>query len=101
MGEGELRPVFYEDRVTSAAGLGKRLAVLDQDSGVRLMGTYAGRRALVFVTRFGRRYTIMVYSVGKGGFPGRRLGTMEVDGVEMAEGALKKLLRGPLRAWIY
>ncbi|MDG6987972.1 MAG: hypothetical protein JRN21_01455 [Nitrososphaerota archaeon] len=93
--------MFYEDRVTSVAGLKKRLTVLDQDSGVRLVGRYGGKRALVFVTRFGLRYTIMTYSVGIGGFPGRKLGTMEVNGVEAAEGALKELLRRPLQAWIY
>ena len=94
--------VFYEQELTSFAELAKRLRVLDQDSGLRLIGRSGGKRVLVFVTRFGQRYTAMTYGVRKGAVaPSRRLQTMEFDTVEGLERALKGLVSGRVRAWVY
>ncbi|MDG6941336.1 MAG: hypothetical protein JRN34_00210 [Nitrososphaerota archaeon] len=93
--------MFYEDNVTSFPALVKRLRVLDQDSGVRLLGEANGKKIFAFVTRFGPRYTVMTYTFGKDGAPGRRIQTLEFDGLSGVEGALKMLVKGRLRAWIY
>jgi hypothetical protein len=93
--------MFYEDRVTSFADLMKRLRALDQDSGVRLIGGSGSKRFLVFVTRFGPKYTVMTYAMGRSGSPGKRLGTLNLDGLEDLEGAIRRLVKGPLRAWVY
>lgn len=93
--------MFYEDKVDSVAGLKRRLAVLDQDAGVRLLGGSGRKTFFVFVTRFGPKYTVMTYAMGKGGAPSRRLSTIELDGLERTEDELKKLVKEPLRAWVY
>ena len=93
--------MFYEDNVSSFADLARRLRALDQDSGVRLIGGSGRRRFLVFVTRFGQNYTLMTYTMGKGGTPGKRLETLELDGLKGLESALRGLVKGPLRAWLY
>ena len=93
--------MFYEDRVTSFPALARRLRALDQDAGARLVGRSGKRRVFVFVTRFGPKYTMMTYSMGRGGMPGKRLQTLELDGHEAVEEALKKVVKGRLRAWVY
>jgi len=94
--------MLFEEEVTSFAELMRRVRVLDQDAGVRLMGGSGARRFLVFVTRFGPKFTLMRYSVRSGtGTPGKRLQTLEVDDV----GALERLLKGfagkRVKAWVY
>lgn len=94
--------MFYEQEVTSFADLMRRLRVLDQDSGVRLIGRSGRNKFLVFVTRFGRKYTVMTYNMKKeAGTPRRKLQTLEFDTVEGLEGALRKFVPGPVRAWVY
>ena len=93
--------MFYEDRITSFPALMKRLGVLDQDAGVRLIGESEGKKLYVFVTRFGPKYTMMTYSFNKRRVPGRRMKTREFRDLGEMEGALKTLVKGALRAWIY
>lgn len=94
--------MFYEREVKSYPDLVEKLRVLDQDSGVRLVGRSGRRRFLVFVTRFGRRYTMMTYAMRRrSGTPGKRLGAVEFGSVEELERELVKLVRGQLRAWVY
>lgn len=93
--------MFYEREVASFAELMKRLRVLDQDSGVRLIGGSGRKRFLVFVTRFGQRYTMMTYSMKGGRTPGRKLQTVELDTLEGLEEALRKFVPRRVRAWVY
>jgi len=92
----------YEEEFRSFAELMKRVRVLDQDAGVRLIGGSGSSRFLVFVTRFGPRYTVMSYSMrGRSGTPGKRLQALQVDGVGDLERLLKGYAAGRIRAWIY
>ena len=92
----------YEEEFRSFAELMKRVRVLDQDAGVRLIGGSGSKRFLVFVTRFGPRYTVMSYSMrGRSGTPGKRLQALQVDGVGELERLLKGFAAGRIRAWIY
>ena len=94
--------MFYEKEVTSLDDLVKAVKVLDEDSGIRLIGERNGRRCLVFVTRFGERFTMMTYSmVRKTGAPGRRLDVVEFDGGEAVAAALRRVAPGRIRAYVY
>ena len=93
--------MFYEKEVTSFDDLVKAVKVLDEDSGVRLIGERNGRKCLVFVTRFGKSFTMMTYSMGKTGGPGRRLGVVEFDGAEEVVAALRRAAPGRIRAYVY
>ena len=94
--------MFYEEEVTSFDGLAKAVRVLDQDSGIRLIGEKNGRKYLVFVTRFGHRYTMMTYALReKTGAPGRRLGVEEFDRIDAITRALRKAAPGRIRAYVY
>lgn len=94
--------MFYEQPLTSFRDLARRLRSLDQDAGIRVVGRSGGKRVLVFVTRFGLKYTMMTYSVASGtGAPGRRLDTSEFDSPERVGAALRKLVPGRLQAWVY
>ncbi len=91
----------YEEKVATFADLARRLRVLDQDAGVRLIGGSGRKKFLAFVTRFGEKYTLMTYTVSRTGTPGRRLQTLEFDSSEGLEGVLREFVKGRLRAWIY
>ena len=94
--------MFYEKEVTSLDDLVKAVKVLDEDSGIRLIAERNGRKCLVFVTRFGDRFTMMTYSmVRKTGAPGRRLGVVEFDGFESVSAELRRTAPGRIRAYIY
>ena len=94
--------MFYEKEVTSFDALLKAVRVLDEDSGIRLICERHGRKCLVFVTRFGERYTMMTYAVtAKGGAPGRRLGVQEFIGANAAAEALRRAAPGRVRAYVY
>jgi hypothetical protein len=93
--------LFYEERVESFTDLGRKLRALDQDAGVRLIGGTGRRKILAFVTRFGPTYTMMAYSVVRGGTPGRRLQTVEFQNSRDLEMALRKFVKGRLQAWVY
>ena len=92
----------YERGVSSFSGLMKEARVLDEDSGIRLTGILGGQKCLVFVTRFGHRYTMMTYSVKAGtGTPDRRLETIELDGPGALARALRTVVGARVRAYIY
>jgi hypothetical protein len=93
--------LFYEDKVTSLPDLARRLRTLDQDAGVRVIGGSGKQRTLLFVTRFGPKYTMMKYTVGRGGMPGRRLQTLEIGSPEGVEEEVRKEVKGRLQAWVY
>jgi len=94
--------LFYEEEVTSFDDLLKAAKVLDEDSGIRLIGERNGRRCLVFVTRFGGRFTMMTYSmVRKTGAPGRRLDAVEFDDVDAFADALRRVAPSRIRAYVY
>ena len=92
--------MFYEDEVTSFKELERRLGTLDQDAGVRIITGTGRKRFLLFVSRFGERFTMMAYTMKKG-VPGKRLQTLEFDGLASLEAALKKFVKGGLHAWVY
>ena len=92
----------YEREVSSFSGLMNEARVLDEDSGIRLSGTLGGQRCLVFVTRFGPRYTMMAYSVKeRSGTPDRRLKTIELDTPAALAAALRRVVGRRVRAFIY
>jgi hypothetical protein len=93
--------LFYEERIRSLPALRRCLRTIDQDAGLRLLGRTEAGRVLVFVTRFGRTYTMMSYSVTKGGAPAKRLETAEFQSPGEVERALKKVVKGRVRAWVY
>ena len=94
--------MFYEKEVTSFDGLLKAVRVLDEDSGIRLVGERNGRKCFVFITRFGESFTMMTYSmVRKTGAPGRRLGVAEFHGVDALAAALRRAAPGQIRAYVY
>ena len=94
--------MFYEREVASLDELAKVVRVLDEDSGIRLVGERSGRKCLVFITRFGERYTMMTYAmVRKTGAPGRRLGVVEFDGADAVTRALRSATPGRIRAYVY
>jgi hypothetical protein len=93
--------LFYEEKVSSFPDLSRRLRSLDQDAGVRVIGWSGKERILLFVTRFGPKYTMMTYTWRRGGTPGRRLQTLELEGFEMVEEEVRKLVKGRLQAWVY
>ena len=93
--------MLYERDVNSFPELMKALRALDQDAGVRVDGRSGGERILLFLTRFGSRYTLMTYRVSRTGVSGRRLQTMEFDDVEALGRTLKGFVPGTLRAWVY
>ena len=94
--------MFYEEEVTSFDDLVKVIKVLDEDSGIRLIGGVSGRKCLLFVTRFGDRYTVMTYAMkSETGAPGKRLGVVEFDGVDAVAEALRRAAQGRIRAYVY
>lgn len=94
--------LFYEKKISSFPALSRALRVLDEDSGVRLLGTLAGKKCMVFITRFGEKYTIMTYSTKKGtGAPGERLETIETDSVRVLEEAIRRISPHSVRAFVY
>jgi hypothetical protein len=92
----------FERGVFSFNALMREARVLDEDSGIRIEGNLGGQRCLAFVTRFGRRYTIMTYTVEDGtGTPGRRLKTTEVETPAALSTELRKVVGARVRAYIY
>ena len=94
--------MFYEKEVTSFDDLMKAAKVLDEDSGIRLVGERNGKKCLVFITRFGGSFAMMTYSmVRKTGAPGRRLEAVEFDGVDEFADALRRVAPSRIRAYVY
>lgn len=94
--------MLYEQRLSSFPELARRLRTLDQDAGIRAMGRSGGKKVIVFVTRFGQKYTMMTYGTRSGRItPGRRLNAIEFDSPEEVGTALQKFVSGRLQAWLY
>ncbi|HME19694.1 MAG TPA: hypothetical protein VKF15_08175 [Nitrososphaerales archaeon] len=93
--------MYYEDKVTSFPDLARRLRSLDQDAGLRVIGGSGKQKILMFVTRFGPKYTIMTYTLRRKGTPGRRLQTLELENFEGVEEEVRKAVKGQLQAWVY
>ena len=94
--------MFYEKEVKTLDDLMKAVRVLDEDSGIRLVGALGRRKCLVFVTRFGQRFTMMTYGMrARTGAPGSRLGAREFDDVEALVEALRRVVPRRIRAYVY
>ena len=95
--------MFYERRIDSLEALIKEAASMDADAGLRILGRYNGRNCYAFVTRFGTRYTIMVYGrMPDGGvLPGAKLAVVEVDGIRGLKSVLGKVVGHTVKAYAY
>ena len=83
--------MFYERRIGSIGSILEEAKTMDADAGIRILGKYRGRSCYAFVTRFGPRYTMVVYErIGRRGRMGRRIAAEEAEGIE----ALRPLLKG-------
>jgi hypothetical protein len=102
VGDRAVPGLFYEKEVRSLDALVRAVRVLDEDSGIRLVGERKGKECLVFVTRFGPKYTVMTYGMkGKTGAPGRRLDAVEVDGADAAARVIRSAAPRRIRAYVY
>ena len=94
--------MLYEKHVGSFNKLMKEVRMLDSDAGIRLLGTYKGKKCFVFVSRSAKGYAAVVCSVRTAGsLPGRRILASEFDGVRGLQGFLKRLSGRPLEAYVY
>jgi len=95
--------LFYERRIGGLAALVREAETMDSDAGIRVAGRFAGRRCYAFVTRFGSRYTVMVYErkAGSEGGLGRRLASEELESVEGLKVLFRKIAPGRIEAFAY
>jgi hypothetical protein len=95
--------LLYERRIGSLAAVVKEAETMDADAGIRMSGLYAGRRCYAFVSRFGPRYTVMVYEKrgGRRDGLGKRLESQELDGPEALMAFLRKIISGKVEAFAY
>lgn len=95
--------MFYERRIESLSGIIKEARTMDADAGIRISGRYGGRRCYAFVTRFGRRYTVMVYArkAGAKDGVGPRLDSEEMEGPEKLRPFLKRIVSDRVEAFAY
>lgn len=95
--------LFYEKRVSTFRALIKAVEVLDADSGVRVVGRYGKAKCYAFITRFGDRFTILVYQTrdARGGAMGRLLASKETKGTAELAGLLSEMTKGGVDAYIY
>ena len=96
-------PLFYERRIGSLSAVMKEAETMDADAGIRVVGRFGGRRCYAFVSRFGPRYTVMVYErrSGRKDGLGKRLATEEVAGTDQLKGFLKGIVTGKVEAYAY
>ena len=95
--------MLYERRIGSLAGVVKEAETMDADAGIRMSGVYAGLRCYAFVSRFGPRYTVMVYEKKSGhqGGLGKMLASQELDGPEALKTFLRNVVSGKVEAFAY
>lgn len=95
--------MFYEKRVASFRSLMREARVMDSDAGIRVVGRYGKERCYCFVTRFGGRYTVMIYkrSAGAKVSPGRLITSKEVSRVADLSGLLRDITKGGMEAYVY
>ena len=102
VGDRAVSGLFYEREVKSLDAVIEAVRVLDEDSGIRLIGERNGKECLVFVTRFGRKYTVMTYGMsGRTGAPGRRLDAVEVEGADAVARVIRNSAPRRIRAYVY
>lgn len=94
---------LYEKHVGSFSTLMSEVRRLDSDAGVRLLGSFNGRRCLIFLTRSVDGYVLIVCAASSGGrpLPGRRLGAEHFSNLSQVRAFLKKVTRGHTDAFIY
>ena len=94
--------LIYERRLGSLRALMIEAKNMDADAGLRVLGRYDARNCYVFVTRFGNRYTAMVYErlPGRKKTLGRRLAVMDYELTELRS-FLGKLTSGRFTAFSY
>ena len=95
--------MFYERRLGTLAAVVKEAETMDADAGIRLRGRYAGRSCYAFVSRFGGKYTVMVYArrAGRRDGLGKRLASEELEGIGGLKSFLKKVVSGDVEAFAY
>jgi len=94
--------LLYERKLDSFRALIDEAKIMDADAGLRVLGSYDGRSAYIFVTRFGPTYTAMVFERLPGKRTvGRKLAVMERLGAKDLESLLKKLVPGRVIAYSY
>ena len=95
--------MFYERRIGSLAAVVKEAKTMDADAGIRLSGKYQGRICYAFLSRFGPKYTVMVYErkPGREGGVGKRLASLELDSLEELKDFLRRIASGSVEAFAY
>jgi len=95
--------LLYETLLESLSAIIEEAVSMDADAGIRVEGKFNGKRCYAFVTRFGRRYAVMIYErrAGRVDGLGRRLAAEELGGPEALGSLLRKLLPRRVRAYVY
>lgn len=95
--------LFYERRLGSLAAVVSEAETMDADAGIRVSGKYAGRNCYVFVTRFGGRYTVMVYErrVGRRKGLSTMMASVDLEGTRQLKSFLGKVVYGKVEAFAY
>ncbi len=95
--------MFYEKRLGSLTELMTEATTLDADAGLRILGNYEGTTCYVFVTRFGGRFTAMIYQrdSARRAKAGRKLAVLELDGVKELESLVRRVTSGKVTAFTY
>jgi len=95
--------MLYEKRVGSFTRLMKEIRILDSDAGIRMLGTYRGKKCLVFLSKSAGGFTAIVCAVSgtRNPLPGRRL--LAVEFAHMSELAkfLRSVTTGHVQAFVY
>lgn len=94
---------LYEKHVGSFSSLMSEVRRLDSDAGVRLLGSFKGRRCLIFLTRSVDGYVLILCAAsrGKRPLPGRRLAAEHFDNASQVQVFLKEATRGHVDAFVY
>ena len=94
---------LYEKHVDSFSRLMSEVRRLDSDAGVRLLGSFKGRRCLIFLTRSVDGYVLILCAAsgGENPLPGRRLGAEHFDNLSQVEAFLKDATKGHTNAFVY
>lgn len=73
------------------------------DAGLRVVGKFEGSSCYCFVTRFGGRYTVVIFErrPGRQGKLGRRLAVLELNGIGELKSLIRMLVPGRVRAFSY
>ena len=95
--------MFFERRIGSLTAVAKEARTMDADAGIRISVVYEGRRCYAFLTRFGPRYTVMVYEkkAGRNGGLGKRLVSQELGRPEELVKFLRKVVPAKVEAFAY